>query len=148
MPIFLFVQWKKIICIKLLLFTCQVVSDSSWSCGLQHISLPCPSPSRVCSSSCSLHWWCNPTISYSAILFSFCLQSFLASGSFPTSRLFTSGGQSIGVSASASVLQMNSQGWFPLGLTGLISLQSKRLSRVLQHHSSKALVLCSAFFIV
>ena len=78
----------------------------------------------------SLNWWCHPTISSSVIPFSSCLQSFLASGSFPRSQFFTSGGQSIGVSASASVLPMNIQDWFPLGLTGLISLQSKALSRV------------------
>ena len=90
-----------------------------------------------------------PTISYCAALFSFCLQSFPASGSFPMSQLFTSGGQSIGTSASASVLPMNIQGWFPLRLTGLISLQSKELSSLLQHHNSKASILWhSAFFMV
>jgi len=85
----------------------------------------------------------------SVVPFSSSLQSFPASGSFPVSPFFTSGSQSIGVSASASVLQMSIQDWFPLGLTGLISLQSKGLSRVFQHHSSKALILqCSAFFMV
>ena len=82
----------------------------------------------VCSDSCPLSWWCCLTIS-SAALFSVCLQSFPASGSFPSSQLFTSGGQCIRASASASVLPVNVQGWFPLGLTGLISLQSKGLSR-------------------
>ena len=98
---------------------------------LQHVRLPCPSLSpRVCSDSCPLNWWCYLIISSSAAPFSFCLQSFLASESFPMSQLFASGGQSIGVSALASVLPMNIQGWFPLRLTGLISLQSKGLSTV------------------
>ena len=89
---------------------------------------PSPSP-RVCSNSCPLSWWWHPIISSSLIPFS-CLQSFPASGSFPMSWLFASGGQSIGASASASVLPMNTQDWSPLGLTGLISFQSKWLSRV------------------
>ena len=104
----------------LLLFNCQVVSDSLQPHGLQHARLPCPSPSaRVCSNSCLLSQWCYLTISSPAARFSFYLQSFPPSGSSLMSRLFTSGGQSIGVSASASVLPMNIQGWFPLGLTGL-----------------------------
>ena len=112
----------------LLLLSCSVVSDSH---GLQHARLPWPSPSpRACSNSCPLIRWCHPTISSSVIPFSSHLQSFPASGSFPVSRLFTSGGQSIGASASASVLPMNIQNWFPLWLTGLIFLQSKGLSRV------------------
>ena len=91
--------------------------------------LPCPSPTPgTCSNSCPLSQWCHSTISSSAIPFSSCLQTFPASGSFPMSQFFTSGGQSIG--ASASVLLMNIQNWFPLGWTGLISLQSKGLSRV------------------
>ena len=99
--------------------------------GLQHTRLPCPIPTpRACSNSCPLCRWCHPTISSSVVPFSSRLQSFPASGSFQMSQLFTSGGQSIGVSASASVLPMNIQEWFPLGLTGLISLQSKGLSRV------------------
>ena len=115
----------------LLLFSLQVLSDSLRPHGLQHIRLPCPSLSPgVCSNSCPLSQWCHPTISSSVACFSSCLQSFPASGSFPMSQLFTSGGQSIGVSASASVLPMNIQGWFPIELTGLISLQSKGLSRV------------------
>ena len=98
--------------------------------GLQHTRLPCPSPTpRACSNSCPLSWWCHATISPSVVPFSF-LQSFPASGSFLMSWLFTSGSQSTGPSASASVLPMNVQDWFPLGLTGLISLQSKGLSRV------------------
>ena len=99
--------------------------------GLQHTRLPCLSPaSRVCSNSCPSSQWYHPTISSSVIPFSSCLQSFPASGSFPRSQHFTSGGQSIGASASASVLPVNIQDWFPLGLTGLIPLQSKGLSRV------------------
>ena len=101
--------------------------------GLQHARLPCPSLSpRVCSSSCPLSRWWYLTISSSATLFSSCRQSFPALGSFPVSWLFTSGNQSIeaAAAAAASVLPMNIQGWFSLGLTGLVSLQSKRLSRV------------------
>ena len=109
-----------------LLFSCPVISNSLQSQGLQHTRPPCPPSSpRVCPSSCSLHWWCYPAISSSDTLFSFCLQSFPASGTFPMSQLFASGDQNTGVSASASVLPMSIQGWFPLRLTGLISLQSK-----------------------
>ena len=94
-------------------------SDSLWPHGLQHTRLPCSSLSpRVCSNSCSLSWWCYPTISSSVAPFSCCLQSFPASGSFPMSQCSASGGQSTGASASATVLPMNIQGWFPLGLTG------------------------------
>ena len=97
----------------------------------QHTRLPCPSLSPgVCSNSCPLSQWCHPTISSSATCFSSCPQSFPASGSFPVSQLFASGGQSIGAWSLASVLPMNIQDWFSLGLTGLISLQSKGLSRV------------------
>ena len=99
--------------------------------GLQHARLPFPSPTPgACSNSCPSSWRCHPTISSSVIPFSSCLQSFTASGSFPMNPFFESGGQSIGVSASASVLPMNIQDWFPLGEIGLISLQSKWLSRV------------------
>ena len=112
-------------------FSCSVVSNFLWPNGLQHAMLPCPLPTpRVYSNSCPLSQWCHPIISSSVIPFSSRLQSFPASGSFPMSQFFASGGQSIGVSVSASVLPMNIQDWFPLGLTGLISLQSKRLSRV------------------
>ena len=106
---------------------------------------PCSSlSSGVCTNLSPLSWWCHPTISFCVTSFS-CLQSFPASGSFPLSWLFTSGGPSIG--ASASVLPMNIQGWFPLGFTDLISLQSKRLSRVFSNTSLKPSVLCcSAFF--
>ena len=114
-----------------LLVSCSVISNSLWPHGLQHAGLPCPSLSPgVCSDLCPLSWWCYPTISSSVIPFSFCPQSFPASGSFPKSWLFASGSQSIGASASASVPPMNIQGWFPLGLTGLISFLSQRLSRV------------------
>ena len=100
-------------------------------CGLQHARPPCPSPTpRVYSNSCPLSLWCHPIISSSVIAFSSCLQSFPASGSFQMSQIFTSGGQSIGVSASASVFPMNIQDWYPLGWTDWISLKSKGLSRV------------------
>ena len=103
--------------------------------GLQHTRLPCPSPTpRACSNSCPSSQWCHPTISSSVIPFSSCCQSFPASGSFPVSQFFASGGQSIGALTSASVLLMNIQDWFPLGLTGLI-LQSKGLSRVFSNTS-------------
>ena len=99
--------------------------------GLQHARPPCPSPTPgVHSNSRPLSQWCHPTISSSVVPFSSCLQSFPTSGSFQMSQLFTSGGQSIGVSASTSVLPMNTQDWSPLGWTGWISLQSKGLSRV------------------
>ena len=99
--------------------------------GMHHARLPCPSSSpRTCSNSRPLSRWCHPTISSSVTFFSSCPQSFPASGSFPVSPLFTSGGQSIGASALISVLPMNIQDWFPSGLTGLISLQSKGFSRV------------------
>ena len=107
------------------------MSDSLWPHGPQHARAPCPSTTtRVYSNSCPLSWWCHPTISFSVVPFSFCLQSFPASGSFQMSQFFTSGSQSIGVSASASVLPMNIQDWSPLGWTGWLSLQSKGLSRV------------------
>ena len=104
---------------------------SLWPHGLHHARLPCPSPTpRACSNSCPLSQWCHPTISSSVVPFSSCPESFPASGSFPMSQFFASGDHSIGISASASVLQVNIQDWFPLGWTGLISLQSKGLSGV------------------
>ena len=107
------------------------MSDSLWPHGLQHARFLCPPLFLgVCPSLCPLNQWCYPTISYSAALFSFGLQSFSASGSFPLNQLFTSSGQSIGASASASVLPMSISGWFPLGLNSLVSLLSKGLSRV------------------
>ena len=108
------------------------MSDSLRPQELQHARPPCPSPSPgVCSNSCPLSQWCHPATSSSVIPFSSCLQSFPASRSFPMSWLFTSGSQSI--RASASVLPMNIQGWFPLRLTGLISLLSKGLSSIHCH---------------
>ena len=109
-------------------FSRSVMSNSLRPYGLQHARPPCPSPTpRVDSNSCPLSRWCHPTISSSVIPFSSHFQSFPASGSFQMSQFFASGGQSIGVSASASVLPMNIQNWFPLGWTGWISLLSKRL---------------------
>ena len=111
-----------------LLFTRSVVPNSLWPHGLQHARLPCPSPSPgVFSNTCPLSQWCHPTISSSVIPFSSCLQSFPSSGSSPMNHFFASGDQSIGASASASVLPINIQCWFPLGLTCLISLLSKGL---------------------
>ena len=108
-------------------FSRSVVSDSKQPYGLQHTRLPCPSPTPgACSNSCPLSLWCHPTISSSVILFSSCLQSFPASESFPVSQYFAS----VGISASASVLPMNIQDWFPLGWTGWICLLSRGLSRV------------------
>ena len=112
-------------------FSHSVMSDSLRPHGLQQARPPCPSPTPgVYPNSCPLSWWCHPTISSSVIPFSSCPQSFPISGSFQTSQLFTSGSQNIGVSASTSVLPMNTQDWSPLGWTGWISLQSQRLSRV------------------
>ena len=111
-----------------MLFHHAVMSDSLWP-HVKHARLPCPSPSpRICSNSCLLSQRCHPTISSSVALFSSCPQSFPASSSFPMSQLFASGGQSIRASASISILPMNIQDWFPVGLTGCISLQSKGLS--------------------
>ena len=130
----------------------SVVSNSLCPHGLQHARLPCPSPTlRAYSNSHPSSQWCHPTISSSVVPFSSHLQSLPASGSFLMSQFFLSGGQSIGASASASVLPVNIQDWFPLGWTGWISLQSKRwtLKSLLQHHSSKVSILRhSAFFIV
>ena len=131
----------------LLLFSCSVMSDSLQPHELQHARLPCPSLSpRACPNSCPLSWWCHPTISASVVPFS-CLQSFPASGGlFQLISLHISC-PSIRPSASASVLPMNIQGWFPLGLTDLISLQSKGLSRVFSSTAVQKLW-HSAYFIV
>ena len=111
--------------------SCSVMSDSWRPHGLQHTRPPCPSPTPgVYPNSCPLSWWCPPTTSFSVVPASSCLQSYPASGAFSTSQLFASGGQSIRVSASASVLPMKTQDWSPLGQTGGIFLQSKGLSRV------------------
>ena len=112
-------------------FSHSVLSNSLWPHGLKHIRRPCPSPTpRACTNSCPSSPWCHPTISSSVVPFSSCLQSFRASGCFPMIQFFTSGSQSIAVSASASVLPMNIHDWFPLGLTDLVSLQSKGHLRV------------------
>ena len=123
-------KWTYIQKQKSFQFIRSVLSDSLWPHGLQHARPPCPSPTpRVYSNSCPLSWWCHLTIS-SVVHFSSCCQSFLISGSFQMSQFFASGGQSIRVSASTSVLPMKIQDWSPLGRTGWISLQSKGLSRV------------------
>ena len=107
-------------------FSHSVMSNSLWPQGVQHTRPLCPSPTlRACSNSCPLSRWCHPTISSSVVPFSSRLQSFPESGSFPVSQCFASGGQSIGTSASASVLSMNIQDWFPIGWTGWICIQSK-----------------------
>ena len=112
-------------------FSLSVVSDSLWPHGRQHARLPCPSQTPgACSNSCLSSQWCHPTILSSVSPFSSCLLSFPALGSFPMSQFFASGGQSTGALASASVLPMNIQDWFPLRLTGWIFFQSKKLSRV------------------
>ena len=117
----------------------SVVSSSLRPCGLQHARLPCPSLTPgAYSNSCPLSQWCHPTISSSVVPFSSHLQSFPASRYFLMNQFFASGGQSIGVSASASVLPMNIQDWFPLGWTGWISLQTKGLSRVLSNTTIQA----------
>ena len=128
-----------------------VMSNSLWPHGLKHTRQPCPSPSpKACLNSCPLSRWCHSTTSSSVVPFWSYLQSFPAWGSFQMSQFFTSGGQSIGASASASVIPMNIQGWFPLRLTDLISLQSKGFSRVFSNTTvQKASILwCSAFFMV
>ena len=131
-------------------FSCSVMSDSLRPLGLQHARPPCPSPtSGVYSDSCPLSWWCHPTIS--SFVVAFLLPSIFPSiRVFSMSRFFESGGQNIGVSASASVLPMNIQDWFPLDSTGLISLQSKGRSRVFSNttHSKASILLYSALFIV
>ena len=126
------------------------MSDSLWPHGLQHTRLPCPSPTpSACSNPCPLSRWCHPTISSSVVQFFSCLQSFPASGSFLMSRFFASGGQSIGASASGSVLLINIQDLFPLGWTVGTPCGPRDSQEFLQHHSSKASILpCSAFFMV
>ena len=125
-------QWERLISVQFSFqFSRSVVSDSLWPHESQHSRPPYPSPSpRVNSNSHPLSRWCHPAISSPVAPFSSCLHYFPASWSFQMNQFFTSGGQNIGVSASASVLSMNIQDWFPLGWTGWISLQSKGLSRV------------------
>ena len=133
------------VCVCVVQFSHSVVPNSLQPHEPQHTRPPCPSPTpRVHPNPCPLSRWCHPTISSSVVPFSSCPQSFPASGPFPMSQFFASGGQSIGVSASASVLPMNIQDQFASGLTGWISLQSKGLSRVfsnttVQKHNSSAL---------
>ena len=120
--------------------SCSVVSNCLWCHRLQYARLPCPSPTpRVCSNSCASSWWCHPNILSSVVPFSTCLQSFPASGSFQMNPFFVSCGQIIGISASASVLPINIQDWFPFGLTALISLQSKELSKVFSKPQFKSI---------
>ena len=129
--LFLDFIYKKKKIIRLVQFSCSVVSNSLRPHGLQHARPHCPSPTPgVYSNSCPSSQWCHPTISSSVVPFSSCLQSFQASGSFQMSQLFASGGQSIEVSASTSVLAVNTQDWSPLGWTDWISLKSKGFSRV------------------
>ena len=131
-----------LILLLLLLFSCSVMPSSLQTLGLQHSWLHSPSSSPgSCSNSCPLSQWCHPAISSSVIAFS-CRQCFPASGPFLMSHLFASGSQSVGVSASVSVFPVNIQDWFPLGMTSFISLQSKRLSRVL--HSAFLMVQLSS----
>ena len=132
------------------MFRSSVVFHCLWPHVLQHDRLPCASSiPGAYSNSCPLSWWCHPTISSSVIPFSSSLQLFPASGSFQMSQFFASGGQSIGVSASTSVLPINIQDWFPLGWTSWISLQSKGLSKVSSNTTvQKPILRCSAFFIV
>ena len=126
-------------------FSCSVMSDSLWPHGLQHSRFPYPTPTPgACSNSCALSRWCHPTISSSVIHFSSRLQSFPASASFPMSQFFPSGGHSIGISASISVFPMDIQDWFPLGLTGWISLLSKGLSRVFSNTTVQKHQFCGA----
>ena len=126
-------------------FSGSAVSNFSWPHGPQHTRIPCQSPTPgVYSHSSPFSRWRHPTISSSVIPFSSCLQSFPASGSFQMSQLFTSGGQRIGVSASTSVLSMNTQDWSPLGWTAWISLQSKRLSRVFSNNTFQKHQFCGA----
>ena len=127
---FPFISWPSVCALSAGLITqsCPTLCDPP---GLQHARFLCPLPTpEACANSCPSSQWCHPTISSSVVLFSSGLQSFPVSGSFPMSQLFTSGDQSTGASASASVFPVNIQDWFPLGLTGWISLQSKGLSRV------------------
>ena len=128
---------------KLQFSSCSVISDSLQPHGLQTASLPCSPSSRACSNSCPLSQWCYPSISSSVVPFSSCLQSFPASGSFPMSWLFVSGGQGIG--ALASIFPVDIQGWFSLGLTGLISLLSMGLSRISQFQGINSSVLSLLF---
>ena len=121
-------------------FIRSIVSDSLWPHGLQNARLPCPSPTPwAYSNSCPLSRWCHPTISSSVVPLLLLLQSFLASGSFQMSQFFASGGQSVGVSASASILPMNIQDWFPLGWTDPLAVQGTLKSLLFKNINSSAL---------
>ena len=124
-------------------FSCSVMSDSLRPHGLQHTRPPCPSPTPgVSSNSCPLSQWCHPTISFSVVPFSSCPRSFPASGSFPISHIFASGGQIIGISASTLVLPMNTQDWSPLGWSpcSWISLQFKDLQKSFPRQIKESLI--------
>ena len=124
-------------------FSCSVMSDSLRPYGLQHTRPPCPSPTPgVSSNSCPLSQWCHPTISFSVVPFSSCPRSFPASGSFPISHIFASGGQIIGISASTLVLPMNTQDWSPLGWSpcSWISLQFKDLQKSFPRQIKESLI--------
>ena len=151
-PLIFFSLWQ---CLSSVQFSHSVMSNSLWPHGLQHAKLLCPSQNDgACSNSCPPSQWCHSTIPSSVIPFSSCLQSFPEPGSYPNSQFFASGGQSIGVPVSASVLPMNIQHWSPLGWTGWISLQSKGLSSVFSNTTvhkyqffSALLSLCSNYHI-
>ena len=142
-------KWLYTLVLSSVQFIRSVMSNSLWSLGLHNTRPLWPSPTPgIYSNSCLLSQWCHPAITFFVSHLSH-LQSFPASGSFQMNQFFVTGSLSIGVSASASDLPMNIQDWFPLGWTGWIPLQSKGLSSLLQHHSSKASILWhSAFFIV
>ena len=136
-----FLKFSNIKMIFMSQFSRSVTSDTLWPHGLQHARLPCPSPTPgACSDSCLSSRWCHPTISSSVITFS-CLQSFPASGSFPMSQFFATGGQSVGASALASVLPMNILDWFPLGLTGCSPRDSQEASLTPQFKSINSSVI-------
>ena len=132
-------------CLSSVQFSCSVMSDSLRPHESQHARPPCPSPTpRVYSNSRPSSWWCHPAISSSAVPFSSCPQSLPASGSFPMSQLLAWGGQSIGISASASLLPVNTKDWSPLGRTGWISLQSKGLSSIFSNTTVQKHQFCGA----
>ena len=141
--LFILIGGKLLYNVVFLLFSRSVMSNSLWPHGLQHARLPCPSAiPEVCLNSCPSSQWCHSTVSSSIVPFSSCLQSFPASGSFQMNQFFASGGQSIGVSASASVLPMNTQDWFPLGWTGWISSRDSQESSPAPQFKINSSALC------